>query len=82
MVTLNNRAFMHAQASETDIGRSPLILHMTSRQNNEFGPNAVDVGVCRPVEITLPPAADTDDFASEVRDLAASMLSNTNSHGY
>lgn len=70
MVTLNNRAFMHSQASETDIGRSPLILHMASRQNDGFDTNAVDGRVCRPVEVTLPPAADTHEYASEVRNLA------------
>lgn len=68
MVTLNNRAFMHAQASDGDIRRSPLILHMTSRHSDRCTrSNAAEIGTCRPVEVTLPPAADADEYPSEVR---------------
>lgn len=67
MVTLNNRAIMHAQDPDIDVRRSPLILHMASRQSDGgTRSNAVEIGTCRPVEVMLPPATDSDGYASEV----------------
>ena len=79
MVTLNNRAFMHAQPSEFTIKRSPLVLHMTSRQGDGFGSNAVDVGGGRPVEVTLPPTTD-DAFSGEVRGFSTMVIGGPNGY--
>ena len=76
MVTLNNRAFMNAHPSEYTVKRSPLVLHMTSRQSDGLGSNVVGVGTDHRVEVTLPPTTDVDAFACGVRSFSTTVLSS------
>ncbi|KZT65817.1 hypothetical protein DAEQUDRAFT_759116 [Daedalea quercina L-15889] len=62
LITLNNRAFMNAHVSGANIGHSPLILHMTSRQTGQNS-LAAAADAERPVEVTLP--ADTESYTAE-----------------
>ena len=74
---------MHARDSEIDVGRSPLVLHMTRRRNDGIGSSPVNIEICRSVEVTLPPTTDADESkaTNEVRNHLRFVLCDADAYG-